>query len=59
MDANEITKNIFIGDKKCAANYGFLKQLGIQHIIIAGEELLPHFPTHFNYMHLKVRDSPK
>jgi protein-tyrosine phosphatase len=59
MDVNEITKNMYISDQKCAANYSFLKQLGIQHIVVAGEELSPHFPLHFNYLHLRIRDSPK
>lgn len=27
--------------------------------MVAGEELIPHFPTSFEYLHLKVKDSPK
>lgn len=27
--------------------------------MVAGEELSPHFPTSFEYLHLKVKDSPK
>jgi hypothetical protein len=59
IDVNEITKNIFLGDQKCAKNYQFLKQLGIQHIIVTGEELNVHFPDSFNYLHVRVKDSPK
>lgn len=31
----------------------------MKNIVVAGEELNPHFPTSFEYLHLKVKDSPK
>lgn len=33
--------------------------MGIRHIVVAGEELTPNFPENFNYLHVKVKDSPK
>jgi protein-tyrosine phosphatase len=27
--------------------------------VVAGEELSPHFPTSFEYLHVRVKDSPK
>ena len=36
-DANQVAKNLYIGDRKCAANFHFLQQLGIHRIVIAGE----------------------
>jgi protein-tyrosine phosphatase len=54
-----VAKNLYIGDRKCAANLHFLKQLGIQRIVVAGDELTPHFPSNFNYLHVKVKDSPQ
>jgi hypothetical protein len=37
MDLNEIAKNIYIGDKKCAKNDKYLKELGVKHIVVAGD----------------------
>lgn len=44
VDVNQITKNLYIGDKLSAKNLSFLKKLGIKHIVVAGEQLLPVFP---------------
>ena len=36
-DINEITINLYLGDKVCAKNREMLDQLGIKHIVVAGE----------------------
>jgi hypothetical protein len=38
-DINEITQNIYIGDKRTAKNHLLLKHLGIKRIVVAGHEL--------------------
>jgi hypothetical protein len=37
IDLNEITKNIYIGDKHAAQNKAILRQLGIKAILVAGQ----------------------
>lgn len=37
IDIDEITKNIYIGDKHAAQNKTILRQLGIKAILVAGQ----------------------
>ena len=37
IDINEITKNIYIGDRHTAQNKTILRQLGIKAILVAGQ----------------------
>lgn len=58
-DINEITKNIYLGDKRTAKNHILLKELGIKKIVVAGHELNTHYPQEFEYLHIPIKDSLK
>lgn len=58
-DINEITQNIYLGDKRTAKNLQLLKGLGIKKIIVAGHELSAHYPNDFEYLHFSIKDSLK
>lgn len=36
MDLNEITQNLYLGDKRTAKNKRLLRELGVKRIVVAG-----------------------
>jgi len=56
FDANEIEPNLFLGDVYAAHNSKALLNHKITHIVTCTVGVVPPFPEHFKYMHLKILD---
>lgn len=54
---SRITPHLYISNFQAAKDYQKLKCLGIDQILVIGEELPRHGEPHFNVMHVKLRDS--
>ena len=53
---SKLGTSIFIGNEAAAMNKALLQHYGVTHILIAAQELAPHFPEDFQYCHLAIRD---
>jgi hypothetical protein len=58
-DLNEITQNIYLGDKRTAKNIQLLKRLGIKKILVAGHELSANYPNDFDFLHRPIKHTLK
>lgn len=54
---DKIVEGLYIGNEAAASKIELLKQHGITHIIIAGNQLSPHFPGEFVYKQLGIYDN--
>jgi protein-tyrosine phosphatase len=59
LDLDEITRHIFISDKAAAREKELLKILGVKAVVVAGTELMAHYPKDFDYLHVRVVDSQR
>jgi len=56
FDAQEIVPNLFLGDVYAAHNTKELKKRKITHIVTCTVGVVPPYPEHFKYKHLKILD---
>ncbi|KAF6002598.1 dual specificity phosphatase 19 [Cyanidiococcus yangmingshanensis] len=55
--ATLILPYLYVGSERDAADWCFLQEARITHVLIVGSELKPHFPGAFCYEHIPVLDS--
>ncbi|KAK4535145.1 hypothetical protein CDCA_CDCA04G1170 [Cyanidium caldarium] len=54
---SQILPFLYVGNDRDAANWSFLQQAHITHVLMVGFELKAHFPGAFRYHQLRVLDS--
>ena len=54
---SQILPFLYVGNDRDAANWSFLQQARITHVLMVGFELKAHFPGAFRYHQLRVLDS--
>ena len=55
---DKVADGVYLGNELTAYKKKILQAGCITHIVAAGAELTPHFPEDFQYLRLKIRDSP-